>query len=85
MWQDHVLAAVQVVFALALLPTLVHPTHKPPISSSVITTSAMAAVTFTYFSLALWWSAALAAIVTLEWFIIGLQRHQLNKKERRGC
>lgn len=82
MWQDYVITVVQVVFVFALIPTITHPTQKPPLLSCVVTASGMIALTISYYSLSLWFSATLATVVTLEWLMVGIQRYRLNKASR---
>ena len=80
MWQNHVLAAVQWLFSLALLPTLLHKFHKPSLFTCVLTTLLMAAVSGTYFSLGWLHSGSAASVLMLLWFVLTCQRYYLNLK-----
>ena len=82
MWQDWVLAAVQWVFAIALIPTILHKTHKPALTSALLTSTCLVISTFTVASLGLTQAAIGNAVSTLAWFIILYQRWRLNRLEK---
>ena len=82
MWQDWVLAVVQWVFAIALIPTILHKEHKPAFSSALLTCLGLIITTITIASLGLWNTAIGTAVGTVVWSIILYQRWRLNKKQR---
>ena len=81
MWQDTVLALTQIIFAVALLPTIAHATKKPTLSTALMTTSTVFVVVFVYISLALWSSAFGAGILGVEWATLAHQRYRLDHKK----
>lgn len=78
MWQDYAIMVVQVVFALALIPTLLDKNQKPAPWTSIFNTLSMAVLIAAYYSLKLWWSAGIATLVALEWSALGYQRCRLD-------
>ncbi len=57
MWQDWVLMAMQFVFIIALIPTMLHAEKKPTLSTSLMITAGVGVISFVYFTLLLWGSA----------------------------
>lgn len=60
-WQDQVIAMTQVLFVLALLPSL-QSENKPDWLTSLATTVGMFAIACTYATLSLWFSAGVALV-----------------------
>ena len=79
MWQDFVIAGVQVVFAISLIPTVLHSEHKPTVTTSVFTSAGLYTLTLVYITLAFWFAAVMAAAIGTLWAILALQRYRLNK------
>ena len=84
MWQDWVIFGVQFSFAIALIPTVFHPTQKPTLSTSVMTMIGVYSIAGVYASLGLWFAAGMASIIATLWAILALQRFRLNKKGDPG-
>ncbi|OGG57326.1 hypothetical protein A2853_02295 [Candidatus Kaiserbacteria bacterium RIFCSPHIGHO2_01_FULL_55_17] len=82
MWQDWVIASVQVVLAFSLLSSIFHSAHKPTLSTCIFTAMGLFTLSFVYITLALWFSALMSAIIGILWAVLGLQRHRLNKRGR---
>ncbi len=82
MWQDWALAIIQWVFVAALIPTILHKTHKPAFSSSLITALGMTVVVYTYYTLDLWQATIGAGVTALAWYILLYQRWRLNQQEK---
>lgn len=80
MWQDWALSSVQLMLALSLLPTLFHRTQKPTLASAAMTSTCLYVMAAVYFTLAFWFSMTMAAILALQWTILGVQRYRLNRK-----
>ncbi len=78
MWQDYALGVVQAMFAVALMPTLLD-RQKPALSTSAMNAAGMTIITVVYVSLLLWLSAAVAAIVGIQWVILWTQRYKQPK------
>ena len=72
-WQDWTLTFVSVVFAVALIPSVRSTTHKPPISTSVLTGTMLAVTAFVEATLALWFSTISTAVGATIWLILGWQ------------
>jgi hypothetical protein len=77
MWQDHVIAGVQWVFAIALIPALVEKQHKPPMWTSVITALGLAIIAFAQATLGLWHSTGVCLVIALMWAVLAIQRSRL--------
>ncbi len=80
MWQDYVVAFVQWVFLLALIPTIKHATHKPPVSSSLLTAVMMVVLSGTFATIPLWNSTLSSFSCGVAWAVIAYQRYKLDKK-----
>lgn len=81
MWQDWAIMSVQVVFAISLFPTILHPTQKPTFLTAIMTTTCIIFMGITYATLSLWLATMLAGINAGLWAILAVQRYRLNKKE----
>jgi hypothetical protein len=80
-WQDAVIAVVQWVFAISLLPTIFHPTDKPTFSTAVITAISlfvMASAMATLPHLRL--SAVSVALGGIAWTVLAWQRYGINRR-----
>lgn len=73
-WQDAVIAIVQLGFCAALVPATMPGTGKPPLLTSVPTAAGLFAIAAAMTTLGLHWSAATAAVSGTLWLIIALQR-----------
>ena len=80
MWQDYAIAVVQVLFAVALIPTIMDKKHKPALSTCVWNAIGTGVLVSAYTSLGLWSSSIVAAVVGAQWVVLGVQRHRLNKE-----
>ncbi len=74
MWQDWAIAIVQVVFIVALVPSLLHREHKPALWTSIPTSLGLAVIAVSYMTLGLFWSALASSAMTLGWAILAYQR-----------
>ena len=72
-WQDFVIGTGQLLFSLALLPTLLNPYEKPPRSTCALTSAVLFLFAVTFLTLQLWWGAAMAALCATCWFVLLLQ------------
>ena len=73
---------IQVVFAFSLLPTVLHKTQKPTLSTSVMTAACICLMALVYATLSLWFATTMAFINALLWAILGFQRYRLNKRDQ---
>jgi hypothetical protein len=71
-WQDIVFTAGSWVLIIALLPT-VFSKNKPTSATSFMYGTILLIFTFTYLSLALWFTTLSTGITALIWYIIGVQ------------
>jgi hypothetical protein len=78
---DAVIAVVQWVFVVSLLPMVFHPTEKPSFSAAVLTATCFIVMAFTMATLPhlgmTAWSMAAAGIV---WTVLAWQRYRINKR-----
>ncbi|HEX8994213.1 MAG TPA: hypothetical protein VF803_03095 [Candidatus Paceibacterota bacterium] len=79
MWQDYIVAIVQWVFFIALIPTIRHATHKPPVSSSLLTAVMTMILSATFATIPLWNSTLSSFACGAAWFVIAYQRYKLDK------
>ncbi|MEX1027637.1 MAG: hypothetical protein WD049_06480 [Candidatus Paceibacterota bacterium] len=79
MWQDIVFSLGQVLFVVALLPS-VFSKDKPALSSSLMTGCILATFGITYASMGLYWSAGTAAAIAATWFVLAVQKFLMNQK-----
>ena len=84
MWQDYAIAVVQVLFAVALIPTIMDKKHKPALSTCVWNAIGTGVLVSAYTSLGLWSSSIVAAVVGAQWVVLGVQRHRLNRASYSG-
>ncbi len=84
MWQDYAIAAVQAIFVVALVPTVLDKKHKPALSTCLLNGVGMAVLVVAYLSLTLWSSGIVAVVVGAQWFLLAVQRHRLNKNASSG-
>lgn len=80
MWQDWVIAACQWIFALALIPTIRHPSAKPPFLSSILTAVLLTVLGATFITLELWNSALSSFAVAIAWYILAWQRWKMDRR-----
>lgn len=79
-WQDYVMGAVQTVFVLGLIPSILHH-EKAPFSTSSTTALGMAILAVTVATLELWFGATTSALISLEWFVLAVQRFHQCRRE----
>lgn len=71
-WRDYVLFAGQIIFLVALVPTVIG-NSKPEFSTCIITATGMTVFTYVYATVRWWWTTAIASLVTVLWWILVLQ------------
>ena len=82
-WQDAVIAVVQWVFVISLLPTIFHPTDKPTFSTAALTAISLFVMSSAMATLPdLRLSAASVAFGGIAWTVLACQRYRINM--RRG-
>ena len=80
MWQDWALTLAQLFFILSLIPTIVDHEKKPTFSTSFLTMCTVFGVVVIYATLELWFSAAGASVLVLEWATLAVQRWRLDHR-----
>lgn len=78
-WQDWVFTLGQVIFLIALIPTL-KGKQKPELSTSIVTGIILLTFSFAYFTLELWFSAVMSIFMASAWFFLGFQRYLQDNK-----
>lgn len=73
-WQSDVIAGVQLVFAVALWPTLANRQAQVPRRTSVTTAAGLWVIAAVYVSLALWSAVAMAAVSASAWTFVAIAR-----------
>lgn len=83
-WQETVLALGQVIFILALLPS-VFSKDKPEIWTSIITGLVALSISITYATMSLQVAAISAFFNFTFWSILAIQKlHQMNAEKAAG-
>ena len=77
-WQDIVLAAGNVIFALALLPSVLGK-DKPALATCLMMAGVLAVFVVVYGSLTLWYGMIAVMVTTSLWTTLSIQ-HLLRKK-----
>lgn len=73
-WQDKVLALGQGLFVLALIPTVMSTSCKPPLSTSIPTAIILTVFAWTFSTLRLPWAANTSLASAVTWLIITIQQ-----------
>ena len=79
-WQDWVITIGQIIFIIALIPT-VRGDDKPPVSTSVVTGIVLLTFSIAQYSLGLTTSTFTSIILGLSWLYVGYQKFQLDKRK----
>jgi hypothetical protein len=73
-WQDIVLTIGSLIFAVALIPSLLSK-DKPALTTSITTGCVLLVFAFVYTTLSLWFSAISTTITGLMWLTLAVQKH----------
>lgn len=79
MWQDYVMSVGQVLFIIALLPTIFDRNNKPPLSTSALTSSILFTFAFCFYTLGAKYSCVTSLGVAIVWAIIFFQKLKSNR------
>ena len=75
---DTILAAVNTILAVSLVPTLWSQWRArrstTPLSTSVLTGAGLAVISVTFLSMSLWYAATVLAVASTMWAVIATQR-----------
>jgi len=80
-WQDIVLGAAQIFFALSLLPSIFSK-DKPALLTSASTSFMLFVICYVNSTLNLYGASIGLFIVATLWGILAVQKHLLNKKQK---
>ena len=78
-WQDIVIAVGSLIFAIALLPSVLSK-HKPALWTSAMTGTVLVVFTITYATLSLLYATITTSFAALLWIILAIQK-MLEPKE----
>lgn len=81
-WQDWVLGMGQLLFFIALIPSIRSP-HKPALATAVMTALALTAFVFTFATLGLWFSGATVFLAAIGWYILAYQAYKQQRAAKR--
>lgn len=81
-WQDAVIGAGQLIFALALLPSVLGD-EKPAPATSLVTAFVLSLFVPTFWSLGLVWAAGCGTIAAVLWWALLVQGLQQRRQRRR--
>ena len=76
--QDIILTIGNLLFAAALIPTIIGK-EKPALTTSILTTSVLLVFSGVFVSLHLWFSAAAALASAICWLILSIQKYRLMR------
>ena len=79
-WQDWVFTTGQIIFVIALIPTI-KGKGKPAFSTSLTTGLILLAFAFTQYTLELWFSSITATMTAAAWLILAFQKYQQIKRK----
>lgn len=71
-WQDLVLTVGNLLFLLALIPSLTS-VHKPAVGTSLLTGAVLVSFLIVYASKRWWWSIAMCGANAMLWFVLAIQ------------
>lgn len=80
-WQDVVLLICQIVFAIALFPSILSK-NKPALTTSVLNTVFLYIIFLVNLTLNLYGFAAGIFIVATLWLILAVQKYLIDKKNK---
>jgi len=78
-WQDWIFSVGQIIFLIALIPTL-KGKDKPALTTSVVTTIILVVFAITYLSLNLWYSGVSSVAMTIAWGVLAVQKYFQDQK-----
>lgn len=83
MWQDAIFGPGNLIFLLALVPTI-RAVEKPRMATSVLTSITLVAFVVAHVSLRLWWAAAITTIEAGAWGFLAWQVLRRRKEALAG-
>lgn len=80
LWQDIVISVCQLLFVVALWPSL-RSHHKPAASSSIMNVILVSIITGCLLSLQLWFAGFTASLVAITWAILAVQKIKIENQK----
>lgn len=77
-WQDPVLTAAQIIFIVALLPSILS-MDKPALVTSLLNGVITTSIAAVYISFSLWFAAASAGLNSICWIILAIQKYGIDR------
>ena len=81
-WQDIILAGAQILFAIALFPSLLSK-DKPAFATSLMNSIMLYVISYVNFTLSLFGAAAGLFLVATLWGILAIQKYRVDKKSKK--
>lgn len=78
-WQDTVLAVGSLIFAIALIPSIISK-DKPAFWTSAINGVVLIFFVITYASLSLWYAVVTTSLSAFLWLVLAFQKKLQTKK-----
>jgi len=78
-WQDIIISLAQICLFFALIPSL-RSKDKPALSTSASTSFLLGVIAICLFTLELWFAGITAAMVSVAWAILAIQKIKLKKQ-----
>lgn len=82
-WQDIVLTIGQVIFIVALFPSILSK-DKPALQTSILTSAVSFSISIVYITLNIKFAAISAGINGILWLILATQKYKQNKPAKRS-
>lgn len=82
-WQDLVFTTGQIIFSIALIPSILSK-NKPALSSSLITSLFLFVYALVYTTMSLWFASITTAVTASLWFVLAAQKYLTAKKHSGG-
>lgn len=80
-WQNILFTGGNIIFIIALLPTVFGKNDKPAVTTSLITGATLLAYTIAFMSLQFWSAGIMALVLAILWITLLIQKlHQKPKK-----
>lgn len=80
-WQDIVILITQIIFTLALFPSIISK-DKPAFITSAINTFFLFVLSFTYFTMNLWGALIGTLVLASLWGVLAVQKYNLQNRAK---
>jgi len=77
LWQDWVFGLGAIIFAAALIPSILGK-NKPSLATSIPTGTILVVYAFTQASLSLWFAAVTSVLAAVLWFTLAVQKYKMK-------